>query len=1054
MFVPSTSPSRSAHTDSTILAVDLDIVEEIFRRGRYATSFPQVFKSYTEVLQGNGISATNDSVYYNFLLKVGVIKAPTWGDKWDLWKGIRLNRTSPSSSSASLITQGDSSNSKSQQYFASSQLPEVRRRVPFLASASSDLDEGYTGGEESESSIKASPRAKVAKKGIANHTPAETVDVSGEDSLSFDPPIRTSTPVFAQYPRTGYPPDYTASDVSQDLEQTIEEFSAVDLSTPTAQTKQTLQTVSWVDLVDDLPLDAKSQMEQKADTFYAYGLTWRCWNMWFKTSEWYRITYKNIITARNNLLLRQMLERWHKSSCRLLSFPPIANRHRERHLKSATLKTWMTKLKERDLDRLEQQLTGRKEIKRIRKAFAHWKGKWDDKRTERWKKDMAERELGFIERRRKNQISAVFQHWRVETCFRYINTSREQKLISSTFYAWNGLMTKQRYLKSILQDIQLRQKEDALYLWQKMAVLKPKEKMAIDAGEVKLLARVWHDWKVASWLNQQSSAFDRRSLFSKAMTEWKSAMINQQALGRKAQTFNKLRLMQTSLKKWRVASRESLFYQIREKRLQSRALVVWKGEMDRVEKLNALAHKFIRKRQAYALSSHFTRWRSHLSSLQTLSLQARVVHQQHLVINCFSKWDASSRTVIANEALADKAHGFFALRMAFKTWRLQYGRRRAMAWTEEKEKERLKPIFDKWRILAKRYRGLEKREIAFQRFMEERTKQRLLARWTERVVEVKDRELKIVRQRDEQTAKNALGKWRSCLEEMKANKKKADDLLEIRENENLRRAFRFWRSQAKRSKRLRLASERSIIEKENKLLRDVWDKWWSRKREKDLDGIMKEIEFLHENVILYGVIDRWKANTHILPGITADSLRVKSKAWAAWERALERRKWAKAIEKERDQKLLAEVFGLWREAAARKSMLNVRKHRGRPRPSGFTPTMNTHTIRPRQSLPLTHSCNPSSSSRTPLPAAASGTFALGRALSDQNRHDARGNESVVSEPVYSRLREELGRKRRGVSEEPVSANMTGRGSRNVERLETPRSGSEMLRALKGVMPGR
>lgn len=68
-----------------------------------------------------------------------------------------------------------------------------------------------------------------------------------------------------------------------------------------------------------------------------------------------------------------------------------------------------------------------------------------------------------------------------------------------------------------------------------------------------------------------------------------------QALGRKAQALNKLRLMQTSLKKWRVASRESLFYQIREKRLQSRALVVWKGEMDRVEKLNG---------------NHFSSWRA------------------------------------------------------------------------------------------------------------------------------------------------------------------------------------------------------------------------------------------------------------------------------------------------------------------------------------------------------------------------------------------------------------------------------------------------------------
>lgn len=31
-----------------------------------------------------------------------------------------------------------------------------------------------------------------------------------------------------------------------------------------------------------------------------------------------------------------------------------------------------------------------------------------------------------------------------------------------------------------------------------------------------------------SWLGQQSSAFDRRCLFNKVMTKWKSATINQQ----------------------------------------------------------------------------------------------------------------------------------------------------------------------------------------------------------------------------------------------------------------------------------------------------------------------------------------------------------------------------------------------------------------------------------------------------------------------------------------------------------------------------------------------
>lgn len=85
----------------------------------------------------------------------------------------------------------------------------------------------------------------------------------------------------------------------------------------------------------------------------------------------------------------------------------------------------------------------------------------------------------------------------MEARLRYLKAFKEQGLILSIFYAWHDLTTKQRYLKSILQDIQLRQKEDALHLWQKMAMLKPKEKLAIDTGKGRLLARVWNDWNVA-----------------------------------------------------------------------------------------------------------------------------------------------------------------------------------------------------------------------------------------------------------------------------------------------------------------------------------------------------------------------------------------------------------------------------------------------------------------------------------------------------------------------------------------------------------------------------
>ena len=49
----STQRSKSALTDSTSLAasVDLEIIEEIIERHRHATSFPQIFRPYTDVLQ-------------------------------------------------------------------------------------------------------------------------------------------------------------------------------------------------------------------------------------------------------------------------------------------------------------------------------------------------------------------------------------------------------------------------------------------------------------------------------------------------------------------------------------------------------------------------------------------------------------------------------------------------------------------------------------------------------------------------------------------------------------------------------------------------------------------------------------------------------------------------------------------------------------------------------------------------------------------------------------------------------------------------------------------
>ncbi|WVN84972.1 uncharacterized protein L203_100109 [Cryptococcus depauperatus CBS 7841] len=1063
MFSASTSTTRSAYTDSSagLLAnVDLDIVEAIFERGRYATTFPQIFRPYTEVLKESGISPTSDSTYYNFLLKIGVIKAPTWGDKWDLWKTAHTNGTFQPS-----FASDDETRSTSHKSFASSQLPEVRRRVPFLASASSDLDEGYTGEEESDVDIRPSPHKELPRNGIPEKTVDDSVsgltDMTGEDLISFDPPIRTSTPIYAQHYHRS--PAYITSETSHSFGQSDD--TIISLEKPHSTTPRTQaaiaprhkpQTLSWIDKIDDFPFEARRALEEKADVFYRYGLLWRCWNMWFKTSEWYRITYKNIIVARNNLLFRQILEIWRSTTQHLLALSIKAKEHHERYLKIFVYRTWLLHLKNRDLTRIEAQWQYEKDRQRTQMSFVEWKAKWEKRRLIRWKKDMETKEIKLAEKRRKASLQVMFTRWRVEARARVLLDSRNLNLLSCMFRNWNTLCSQRRHLKSLLISSELQMKKKLFDIWKKRAVLVPLSKDVMVMVNRRQMQKIWDVWCLKAHHNREASSLRRRKMLLSIMNRWKVEHRRKLSMDRKAAAFDKVRLLQNSLKIWRVTSREILFKQIKEKRLLSISWREWKSGMKRVERLKILAEQLSQTRRMRILQSMLTRWRSYLSSIHTLFVQSSLVYRHNLLARCFTKWRSSCHTVMANKSRAERAHDFFSLRITFRVWRGERAKRRAERWAVEKDRKRMWNAFRKWRVLTSKYTDLVKREIVFHKYYDKQTKQRVLTQWTNRVIEVKDRELRVVRQRDNKLMRYALKNWQSRINDIKALRKKSDDLYEIYENENMRRVFSFWRSRTRRAKRLRIAIERSLVERENRLLRYVWNKWYEKRREKELEAIEREVEFLHENVILFAVMDKWKASTEMLPGITADGIRLKSHVWTTWRMALAQRKKAKRLKKERDSKILAEIFGLWRDAANHKCLANARRVRGRARPSAANQFIN-----PNRSPPyiLSRANRPHKHSKSSVVDSLNGSTTLGPTPSDH--HETA--ESVHSEPVYSRLREELGSKRRGGSEEPHTQPQTDerREWQNEKKLvdvnagiERPSSGSEILRALRGVMPGR
>ncbi|ODN77665.1 hypothetical protein L202_04816 [Cryptococcus amylolentus CBS 6039] len=1079
MFPPLSSSSRSTDTAALSASVDLEVIEAIFERGRDATSFPQIFRPYTEVLQESGISPTNDSVYYNFLLKVGVIKAPTWGDKWDVWKAAH-SQTLPSfysqqasgSYSSGTYTQPNKS-------YASSQLPEVRKRVPFLASASSDLDEGYTGGEESEVlASRPSPRKSMLQmemdmerdKSSGRYTPTQVDMTVEEDLISFDPPIRTSTPIYAQHQHYSRgPPAYTASDISRALEDTADGFSALGLSTPKQRQREmdAPQTISWVDQIDELSIESRRQMEEKADVFYNYGLLWRCWNMWFKTSEWYRFTYKNITTARNNLLLRQALEKWQHRTRNTLSLPPVADHHYSTTLKKGIFKLWLLRIKQRNLVERETQLVATVEERARKRVWHKWEMRWKKRREDRWRTEMAEKEIGFAQKMRKARLASVFAKWCLASKYNIVHRRHQKYLLANTLTHWRDATLNQRHLNGILGDVQLGQKEEAFHIWRQATVLRPLERELVLRNEQRLVGRVMDEWRMSSWQNRQASKLDRRRLLGEALSKWKQVHLKQKGLNRKAQTFSKLRILATTLHTWRLSSREILFEQIKDRRRVTRAFAAWKAGQDRLKGLEALADTFIEGKDKQLVTTALKTWRSKASHLAHLDSLATHFHHGSLKTKCLAKWRSATQTISTNKALADQARGFFVKRSVFGVWKGQWRQTKVDDWVRKREERVMRGVTKRWRGMARKYQDLEKRDVIFTKFVDQRTQQASFTKWLNRVIEVKDRELRAARDHDEKLCRDVVATWCERLSRIRADEKRADDAVEIRENEHLRRTFQSWRLVAKRSKRLRLASEQSLIEKDGRLLRNVWEKWWEKKRERDLEGVRREVEFLHENVILFGVMDKWKAATVILPGIQADATRVKNTTWNAWREAFEVKTKSKRLQKERDTRLLYEAFNLWKDSATEKALLKARRARNRSRPSGGH--ASDPKIGPRRSLPPSSAHHRSGSASTAhRPSLNPPPIPTGRTFQEYDRPT-----SEYSEPVYTRLRDELGlkRNRRVGSEEPVvppvqegrkgTSNRFARGGSVevapvpiVEPMERPRSGSEMLRALRGSIPER
>lgn len=340
-----------------------------------------------------------------------MLRAATWGEKWDLFKATHDGHQQ----------QGlDISPRRPASYTSTPRRPLVdKARLPFLASASSDLDEGFEPSHDGDiESLLGLPRdsprravsirTKDGSKSLVGHTPSPGLSL-GFDQLSLNP-VRTSTPVYALHHRgskdedeesetsPGLPP-YSVSDISHGLDTTIPS----DPSTPRAQTEPLV-----LEPLEKWDARTEREMEALADGFYRMGMMGRCLDVWSRAYDWVKATTEQIDAVRNGILLRQMMEKWKDRYDYQLTLPATADRHRELYLQRTAVQHWAEQVKVKRLKRLADEIIADQEDLQVKRAWKRWRVEVTRRRTERWQKEVGKKERSFVRKKNIQSLANTF----------------------------------------------------------------------------------------------------------------------------------------------------------------------------------------------------------------------------------------------------------------------------------------------------------------------------------------------------------------------------------------------------------------------------------------------------------------------------------------------------------------------------------------------------------------------------------------------------------------------------------------------------------------------
>ncbi|KAH0583950.1 hypothetical protein H2248_009533 [Termitomyces sp. 'cryptogamus'] len=851
---------------------DIDFLDAVINRaGPSVTDFSSVATAYRGVLRDRGLNP-REAVYFEKLIKLGMMKGKNWGDKWNAVKARHSRASEPSNNNEhhDQLYRANLAKGRGAQFRTPVVSAEDTRSTPSHA-ADLDTPSSSFGISTSVKQSKRRPRVRT--------TTSSSSDDLRRNSLLLLP----DTPPAKQQHR---PWKFGAS-LTSDSENTCgqsttrlaatrrsqlltrESFGRKSLDstviTPAAATKviaSARERRESVIIEDDAWNKIRMERDEaEADVFRRTQLLERCWKVWTQLYQWIMTTSGQVARARDNMIMKFYFRRWSEAT-----------------------------LSRQDL---YQRISIFSDNRCRRRFLTIWRHRLRGREQDKWRQDMRQRMNTIREKREKMLCQDAWVKWR--QMYRSCRSGHyyTERLVRRFYGRWRTRLSTIHHSELIADDAFRASEERAVLRywdwWRTARQLQFFEHIMSERIDLRLMRDTMSVWEKNMSEHRLAMEFHERRLVKSSIRSWKAAQDRLCTMESRALKYTARQdglLVRAVFRVWNARRQGKAVERLKASNLTYAAWSVWKQRLQQQSYNNDLALAFVMRSDSANMVSLFHKWRQAYAIHRDAHVVAVQYDTEQICYKALLVWRMKLREKLKMVRMAKRAVNFSAIRHAWKVWHEAMNRRATERRLAEFEKRRMGRVFYTWLLQARQVRQRRLAEKTVQSRIEKRILQCTLMAWTNHVIAIRLRELDIAQSHNVALQNVMFKKWQKVY----AHRLEVLSLLQsyilVKREDNMRRVFTRWLGLARINRHRRITLKEKEDEFKISVVACFWDKWRDRFSAERLRPI--ECMIQTEKNALFRAFGLWHSKTKSLPAIRLYANNTKAKYFKTWRQAMPR----------------------------------------------------------------------------------------------------------------------------------------------------------------------